>query len=181
MADLGGQIAGEGRKQLIAQLVKWVLGGAALLVAAAALGWWFYFERQLDDYISKKGGIPRGAVVAFDLRDGCPTGWGWIEFEDVRGRFIVGAGEGKNLTHRPFGESLGKENYILLPENLPPHRHEVYVHAGEMIADGTVAGAGGGDTNWKIRNGLTGSGVGVASSPYNVMPPYIALRYCKKI
>ena len=61
----------EFRKEIIAQGSKWLVGAVIALIGFALMGWWFYLKPQLNSVI---GGIPKGAVVAFDARESCPTG-----------------------------------------------------------------------------------------------------------
>jgi microcystin-dependent protein len=172
------------RDEAIAQVGKWTVGAFVLLFGIAASGWWFYLQKQVDQYIVvKAGGVPLNAVIAIDSASGCSQlGDGWEELKDAAGRVIVGTGDGKDLTSRGFRERLGKEKYRLIAENLPPHAHEVYRHAGKMVGDTGVPGAGSADPNKgsQVLAGQSGDGPG-KSEPYEVMPPYISLYYCKKV
>ena len=125
--------------------------------------------------------VPIGAVMAFDLSDECPAGWS--RFDEAMGRFVLGSGAGQGLTQRDFRSRDGKERYQLTEANLPPHRHQVYPHAGEIIGHGGIVEAGAKDgpitDTSRVRDSQTGNGFG-QSEPYNVMPPFISLRFCKK-
>jgi hypothetical protein len=127
-------------------------------------------------------GIPRNVVLAFDIREGCPSGGDWEEFKPAMGRFIIGAGKGEDLSPREFGIVGGQERYVLTRENLPPHSHEVYQHAGKIVGNTGVNGAGSADTNLgsQVLPHTSGDGPG-QSKPYDVIPPFIALIYCKKV
>jgi microcystin-dependent protein len=43
------------------------------------------------------------------------------------GSTAIGAGEGQGLTPHYIGEMGGNENNVLLPENLPPHTHDLTI------------------------------------------------------
>ena len=137
--------------------------------------------------------IPPGAVVAFDQSDGCPKGW--APFDDSRGRFLVGASQsgkigkdenGVTLTHREFRKLGGTEQRILSELELPAHNHTIDTFKWGYSINGNDHPEVRIDVDdgpaWQGREGrLTtntwGSG---ETQPYNHMPPYIALYFCKK-
>jgi microcystin-dependent protein len=45
-------------------------------------------------------------------------------FPDLRGRVIIGAGQGATLSNRSNGEEVGAESSTLTVDQLPPHLHE---------------------------------------------------------
>ncbi len=55
--------------------------------------------------------IPKGAVVAFDLPEGCPR-QGWEPLNDASGKFIIGVSSSKR-----YRESGGSESYSLSVRN----------------------------------------------------------------
>ena len=127
--------------------------------------------------------IPSGAVVAFDLNK-CPPGWS--RYAVGEGRFIIGAGnnKGKNkdfhqvvLPDRGLGNTGGELKHTLTIDEMPSHDHPVTK---------TGSAQGGPNTNnaHPLASSLdkpldlsyrTGGGKG-----HDIIPPYIALRYCKK-
>ena len=77
------------------------------------------------------GGVPQGAVIAFDSTGGCPVGWKL--FVPAISRVVVGASDGSNVSPNlaPNGVRLsarslesygGAETHILTIEELPPRR-----------------------------------------------------------
>jgi hypothetical protein len=122
--------------------------------------------------------LPNGAVVAFDKSEGCPSGWS--SFLAAGGRTIIGAGpnsnldeNGRQLSVRQLGASGGEEKHKLSLDEMPPHNH------------------GGGLVGTSDHGGLDNSARGVANNEkplelegkglaHNIMPPFIALYYCKK-
>jgi hypothetical protein len=168
------------RKKAIEEVSKYTVLAIVGFITIAGTGWWLYLKPKLADSF---GGVPVNAVIAFDTASGCSQlGDAWEELKDAAGRVIVATGKGDDLTSRGFRERSGKERYRLYAENLPPHMHQVYKHAGQIVGDTGVPGAGSGDPNKssEVNAGLTGNGPG-HSEPYEVMPPYISLYFCKKI
>ena len=154
------------------------------------------------------GIVPRGAVAAFDL-EACPTGWS--PFAHAWGRFIVGAvstadlgkipGDfrqddgGANLVERTFGLPGGEQAHILLPNEIPEHRHFLAADVGEdgrnnvLTQSNTIKitdGAAVGHDPWYILRGTSEvATLGLSSAfggseAHNNMPPYVALHYCRK-
>lgn len=113
--------------------VKKIATGTIALVAGilAFIGW------QSWDYLTKGGLIKDlgGATIATALpKDAvlivksptCPAGW--EAYEEAKGHFILGAGEGKSsrgapLTFRKHGQSGGSETHDIAVAELPPHQH----------------------------------------------------------
>lgn len=52
---------------------------------------------------------------------------------DLRGRAIIGAGQGSNLENQIFGTMGGSEGITLLPTQLPPHKHQLKTPNGKGI------------------------------------------------
>jgi hypothetical protein len=170
----------EVRQEAFRQVAKYAVGAVILLIVLAGSGWWFYFKSVIPNIV---GAVPVNAVIAIDNPSGCASlGSDWEDFADAYGRTIVGAGNGPNLESRRFRDWIGRERYVLVPANLPPHSHEVYKHAGPIIGNTGVRGAGADDPNVgsEVKASFTGDGPGI-SQPYEVMPPAIVLYYCKKI
>src|SRR5262245_50655174 len=58
-----------------------------------------------------EGVLPKGAVMAFDLSTGCPEDSQAVD--EFKGRFILGAGQGRGLQDRPFRTPGGEEGHAL--------------------------------------------------------------------
>jgi hypothetical protein len=139
--------------------------------------------------------IPSGAVLAFDLPDGCPVGWS--VFKAATGRSIIGAGDsfevGMNtdesrrpLSPRKYRQHGGEERHVLTIDEMPAHDHRIqesgpsdfnrdnnfhYFAITAIGRDETRA-----NPNYPGRySEVTGKG-----EPYNVMSPFVALHVCKK-
>jgi len=96
---------------------------------------------------------------------------------DLRGRTLVGAGQGAGLTNRVHGTTGGEERHTLTVAEMPAHTHK---ETGTNRLD--VASGGGihvqdvdNATFAPITTGSTGGG-----QPHNVMPPFISLTYIIK-
>lgn len=135
--------------------------------------------------------VPSGAIVAFDLRGGCPTGWS--EFTDAAGKVIIGVGEGalkekKEINGRPvwlelrledhkYRDEGGEEKHKLTTLETPIHAHYIKIRSEEIRI-----GEGGDKRNLIVLDetaqmATESSG---AAKHHNNMPPYITLYSCKK-
>jgi len=169
------------RSEANAYVAKVVIVTAAGIVALAGFGLWIYVKTILPDVV---GGVPRGAVMAFDRDDldvsKCPPGWS--PFTLARGRAVIGAGQGDQLTNRPFRKAEGLEEYPLTQQNIPAHQHDTIIGVLSSpwgMAD-VKANAVIGRTAEPARTGLTGAYGADKPTPVPTMPPFVALYYCKK-
>ncbi len=142
------------------------------------MGWGFYLKPKLPSLF---GGVPKGAVIAFadaptgDLRRNCMDfGEDWVNFPASEGKFILGAGTVDNYDYQS-GDTGGNPVISLDIQNMPEHNHS--------LVNGTVGHRiGGGDDNigWGgstvVNTHFAGEG-----QPFDNMPPYLILTYCKKI
>lgn len=153
--------------------------------------------------------VPAGAVVAFDLSDGCPAGWR-ADFSKGNGKFILGVGKGtlayRGIHHKPdiadnvvalsevvWNDQGGAETHTLTPSQMPQHNHSLSTshQAGSAIHDG-LGGSNaeyGIDRDFSAPVGQADGSWGIMpkmlsqagkSHPHNNMPPYVALYFCKK-
>ncbi|KOY83799.1 tail fiber protein [Lysinibacillus macroides] len=67
-----------------------------------------------------------------------------FKLPDLRGRVLVGMGQGEGLTNRPIGQKGGSEEVTLLTSQIPPHNHSVTLNntfsagiSGGSISNGT--------------------------------------------
>ena len=125
--------------------------------------------------------FPVGAVVAFDLPDGCPTDEGWQDYDKGAGRFIAGMGRhasgdryGNPVEELTLGQVGGHRTHRLTEPELPAHSHKYEFSSGSARrAEGDFTPI---EFGAKDRIRLTGS-TG-KNAPHNNLPPFIALRYC---
>jgi hypothetical protein len=146
---------------------NWVTGGGVI----KALG------GVTDSDFKQVRPTPPGAVVGFDLRDGCPEGW--TRFDDGAGRVIVGAGKGKDLEEeRPYRVPGGREFVKLDVKNLPPHRHGVIPRGSGKREHPT--GTGVRPEVFELEPGSQLSESTGDGERFSVMPPYLPLVLCRK-
>lgn len=153
--------------------------------------------------------LPRGAVVAFDRDDlspsKCPSGWS--PFLLARSRVLVGAGDPSeapgdrrfDINKRPLppyvpgdfgGEAVHQITFDELPEYSPTLMDSS--DTDHPLAMGSVVPCLDGDGDcYRIRSAvvprnrvtttpLKVTGFGRADNQHNLMPPYVAVIYCKK-
>lgn len=124
------------------------------------------------------GTIPIGGIIMWSGTD-VPSGWALCTGQsvnnrltpDLRGRFVVGSGQGTGLTSRTVNQTGGAETHALTVAELPSHTHQVdppattttsngsHTH-GYQSGAGSTAGIKGGDWNsgeigYQIRNNTT--------------------------
>jgi hypothetical protein len=115
--------------------------------------------------------VPRGAVLAFNL-DACP--FGWSEFKEGGGRFIVGAGDHPNAPIQVYklGATGGQEKVGLTLEEMPKHSHS-YSYLGSRPGGCGLEGCGWEQALVNAETSEKGAG-----KPHDNLPPYVALTYC---
>jgi hypothetical protein len=150
-ADAAAEIGTAIKKEAVGYVAKAVVVTAAGVIGIAGLGLWIYVKQFLPEVA---GGVPRGAVVAFDRddlgEDKCPSGW--APFLEARARTIVGAGNPQHTS------GMGIDDH-----QRPLQSHFLRERGGEQVAIQAQQFA-----------------VMSAAQPHNNLVPYIALYYCKK-
>ncbi|MEO0990677.1 MAG: hypothetical protein AAFX00_06995 [Pseudomonadota bacterium] len=121
-------------------------------------------------------GVPSGAVIAFT--SSCPKD-GWSEFEDARGRVIIGTNPSRTHGYeaRAHESTGGAEKVTLSVEQMPAHSHSIQRAGADTAVNGVTIG-----TNWGVRStiGPDVTNTTGGNQPHENMPPYIALYWCKK-
>jgi len=150
---------------------------------------------------------PSGIIVMWSGAIGAiPAGWylcdGTNGTPDLRGRFIVAAGQGAGLTNRVVGATGGEESHVLSIGELPSHDHggntggQSNDHTHQVLQSnggtnslnggaigsytgymqsGTGAPTGGASAGH--THGISAQGSGTA---HNTMPPFYALALIMK-
>lgn len=100
---------------------------------------------------------------------------------DLRGRTVIGAGQGTGLTNRALAATVGDESVTLTEAQMPVHTHS--------LSPGQVVGTGSGGTsnyaptgnNPQANTGITSAGgSGGVTQAHPNMQPSIALNYIIK-
>jgi hypothetical protein len=174
-------VRGEFLKKFAGGLIAGVLG----LLGLAALGGWGLLK---DPVIRAVGGVPAGAVVAFD-RANCPEGWTLLD--STISRVIVGAApseatdvvsnkdvNGKQLKARHYPEDGGEEAHTLISAEVPKHKQLTIDWVPGIPPSESAWGTpktGSFQTVQTFQENTEGEG-----KSFSMMPPFKALFYCKK-
>lgn len=85
--------------------------------------------------LTEKLSFPQGGIIMWSGTS-APSGWALCDGSqgtpDLRGRFVLGAGQGQNLTNRPIRQIGGEETHTLTQAEMPEHDHAV-----KIASDGT--------------------------------------------
>jgi microcystin-dependent protein len=95
---------------------------------------------------------------------------------DCRGRCIIGAGLGNNLSDRVLGQVGGEETHILTVEEMPKHSHGVTGSAGKP-----VSGFSGIIYTMHRPSEENDPGYEGNNLPHDIMQPYITMNYIIKV
>jgi hypothetical protein len=163
-------IASEAKSAAAKHLAQAAIGGLVVMLAAAVLGWWLYLQPRIQ---ALTGGLPQGAVVAFDLPTGCPAGW--VAVPDAAGRTVVGSGHGAGLSNRQYRDTGGVERHQLTIDELPSHTHQGYVGLGGPSFEHHKNNNRMPSDQWQEQSGPTGG-----SEAHENMQPFLVLHYCKR-
>ena len=124
--------------------------------------------------------LPRGMITVWN-KQVAPIGWAFCDGSngtpDLRGRFILGQGQGPNLTNRSLNDKDGRETMQLTIDKMPSHTHPIFELTDTF--PGGYNNLGGTPAYKNTSNKQTGSvGVGAA---FNKMPPFYVLAYIMKL
>ena len=178
-------------KKLVQNLLTGAAAGVTSGIAAALLAGW----GLVATLPGKLGLTPAGAVVAFELPSGCPSGW--VAYDKGNGRVLIGAAtlsdqqktpgdfvrdtRGEDLIARDFGKPGGAQRTLLSKENVPPIflliRNTL---SGNNITVSLVSSIGFDKPNLPPGGFTTLQSSETPAVPFSVMPPFIALHFCRK-
>ena len=128
--------------------------------------------------------LPTGIILAYNSTS-APAGWilcdGTKGTPDLRGRFILGTGQGSGLTNRIINNTGGAETHTLTVTEMPTHSHGF---SARPFSNG-----GGGD--WFMSRGWSYEGIedtkhntkihdAGGGGSHNNMPPFYVLTYIMK-
>ncbi|MCX6902635.1 MAG: tail fiber protein, partial [Verrucomicrobia bacterium] len=139
------------------------------------------------------GSVPLGGIIMWS-GSSIPSGWALCDGStvngrqtpDLRGRFVVGTGQGSGLSNRTLGQTGGEENHVLTWNEMPSHNHGVNDPGHRHYVQGDNSGGwnwGGFQTSdrnqgWTATD-TQGTGISIQNAgnywPHNTMPPFYAL------
>lgn len=146
--------------------------------------------------------IPTGTIMAYVYDQNLPEGWllcdgsavsrtdyselfavigtlygegdGSTTFNlpDLRGRVVVGSGDGPSTSNRTVGEEFGEETHTMTINELVPHTHSIPRRANVLASGANTSGPLGVPTDFSFLSGSTGNG-----TPFPVMQPSLVTAY----
>jgi microcystin-dependent protein len=136
--------------------------------------------------------IPAGSIIAWSGTTP-PGGWALCDGSagrpDLRGRFILGFGQGSGLTNRTINQLGGEENHLLALYEMPSHTHKISSRADDSgycktppcgfqtsDRDTDNSWTNVDDTTWMSSIARAGGNI-----PHNNMPPFYVLAYIIKL
>jgi hypothetical protein len=181
------------KAEVSSYLAKTMIAAIAGIIGLAALGLWIYVKTLLPDLV---GGVPPGAIMAFDLPGGCPAGWS--RFDRGTSRFIVGATEAnfsevrnadknnQRLSAHSYGFTGGEEQHALTIDEMPAHDHGLNTaQSTEFLREngnhfqGTIS-VGRDAQRTDPKQPIKFTEIVGGGKAFNLMPPFLALPFCKK-
>jgi len=104
---------------------------------------------------------------------GVGNGSSTFNLPDLRGRTVIGVGQGSGLANRTLAQTGGEESHVLSVAEMPNHRHAIGADSGGSGNDSSGTYRAGND--WLRYTQYAGS-----SQAHNTMPPFIVLSYLIK-
>jgi len=107
-----------------------------------------------------------------------------VQTPDLRGRFVLGMGQGNDLTNRKLNDIDGEEQHTLTIDEMPSHSHVFKERGpnpsgkGDQACHHSCAEFPAAPDKWRVPKDSELSGKGAA---HNNMPPYYVLIYIMKL
>lgn len=117
-----------------------------------------------------QSGMHQANAAAFGDGDGVTT----FTLPDLRGRTVLGAGQGSGLSNRVLGTRIGAETHTLSVSELPSHNHPC------IAPNDSWSGAAGSDGS-VVRSAVSATtGVQGGGGAHNNMPPSLGVNFIIK-
>ena len=139
------------------------------------------------------GITPIGGIIMWSGDpNAVPDGWALCDGRvvngrttpDLRGRFILGTGQGGGLSNRPMNQRAGAETHTLTAAEMPNHNHGISNMSISGFPDGSADCCAG---YWveashygRGNSGKTTDTAG-GNQPHNNMPPYHVLAFIMRV
>ena len=127
--------------------------------------------------------LPSGMIIAYK-NNTPPPGWtlcnGTNGAPDLRGRFILGAGQGGGLTNRTINSIGGDESVTLTKAQMPKHNHGFW-ETSYATGGGDKVPHSGQDTYYRPNEPQTTMFDDGGNQSHNNMPPFYVLVYIMKL
>jgi microcystin-dependent protein len=132
--------------------------------------------------------LPRGSIIAFNSAT-APTGWALCDgtngTPDLRGRFILGAGQSSGLTARLYQQTGGVEKHTLTIPEMPQHDHGVggwkTLHPASYLNHASGGNRTFADTAGAAAQNFPNIQAQGGNQPHENMPPFYVLTYIMKL
>jgi microcystin-dependent protein len=128
------------------------------------------------------GTVPMGGIIMWS-GSAVPAGWhlcdGSAGTPDLRGRFVLGSGNGVSLTPRTIAQTGGAETKALSVSEMPSHSHSVTVYTVGYGAVYNGSSEAASAPNNSHNNGTQSWGTSAAGSgtAFDKMPPFYVLAF----
>ena len=124
--------------------------------------------------------MPKGGIIAWSGDENAvPLTWALCNGQngtpDLRGRFILGVGQGAGLTNRGRNQTGGAEKHTLTIGEIPAHSHSGVPAYGHNCFKGGKCSGHHLINGWKRTDNEGGN------QPHNIMPPFFVLAYIMKL
>ena len=127
--------------------------------------------------------LPRGVILSYNSIT-APSGWAICDGNngtpDLRGRFILGTGQGTNLTNRTWKDTGGTETHTLSINEIPAHNHKFSGYNYQQWAHTPNGDRVSMPLRSDYSTNLTTENSG-GGSAHNNMPPYYVLTWIMKL
>ncbi len=124
--------------------------------------------------------LPKGVIVAWSGSTP-PAGWTLCDGQngtpDLRGRFILGYGQGSGLSNRDLNATGGVETVTLTVDQMPSHTHQ-YWDTRNAVASGNTFASGAWNNNTVSPGPSAATG---GSQAHENMPPFYVLAWIYKL